>query len=143
MLVEDVMTTDVVTVSHEATLRAAVEQLLTERVGSVIVVDDDGYPVGMVTETDVLRAAYETGAPLEAIAVADLSHRAVVTTRPDRTVRHVARKMTEEGVKKVPVMDGIDLVGMVTLTDIVWRLSDIRKEATELAEMPDEWGPNG
>lgn len=143
MLVEDLMTTDVVTAAHDATLRAAVEQLLSEGVGSVIVVDGDGYPVGMVTESDALRAAYETGLPLDEIAVADLSHRAVVTTPPDRTVQSVARRMAEEGVKKVPVMDGIELVGMITLTDVVWHLSEIRKEATELAEMPDQWGPNG
>ena len=142
MIVKDVMTADVVTINHNETLHTAVEHLLSERVGSVIVIDDDGYPVGIVTESDVLRAAYETGAPLKEIAVVDLSHRAVVTTPPDRTVQDVARKMAEEEVKKVPVMDGIDLVGMITLTDIVWRLSDIRKEATELAEMPNSWGPS-
>lgn len=142
MLVNEVMTTDVVTVPHGASLREAVERLLTERVGSVIVVDDGGGPVGMVTETDVLRAAYKTEAPLSEIAVADLSHQPVVTTAPNRTVNHVAYVMAKEGVKKVPVMEDMDLVGIITLTDIVWRLSDIRQEATEDAEMPDEWDPN-
>lgn len=142
MLVKDVMTAEVVMIHRNETLDAAVQQLLSERVGSVIVVDDNSIPVGIVTETDILKATYETGALLDEIAVTDLSHQALVTTRPDRTVQHVARKMDEEGVKKVPVMDDLDLVGMVTLTDIVWHLSDIRKEATELAEMADEWSPN-
>jgi CBS domain-containing protein len=142
MLVKDLMTTDVVTVPQDATLRAAAERLLTEDVGSVIVVDEETNLAGMVTETDTLRAAYETDAPLSEIAVADLSHPAVVTTTPDRTIQHVARTMADEGVKKVPVVDGIDLVGMITLTDIVWELSDIRKEAVELAEMADHWDPN-
>lgn len=141
MLVRELMSTDVVTVHRDASLQAAVERLLEAGVGSVIVVDDDGYPVGIVTETDALRAAAGTGAPLAAIGVADLSHRAVVTTAPDRTVQRVARRMADEGVKKVPVLDGIDLVGILTLTDIVWHLSEIRKEATELGEMPDDWGP--
>jgi CBS domain-containing protein len=142
VFVKDVMTSQVVTVHRGATLRAAVERLLAERVGSVIVVDEKNIPVGMVTETDVLKAAYKTEAPLDEIAVTDLSHRAVVTTKPNRTVQHVARKMDDENVKKVPVMDDLDLVGMVTLTDIVWHLSDIRKEATELAEIPDRWDPS-
>ena len=141
MVVRELMSTDVVTVHRDASLQAAVERLLEAGVGSVIVVDDDGYPVGMVTETDALRAAAGTGAPLAAIGVVDLSHRAVVTTAPDRTVQRVARRMADEGVKKVPVLDGIDLVGILTLTDIVWHLSEIRKEATELGEMPDDWGP--
>ena len=142
MHVKEVMTTDVVTVHHEATLREAVERLLSESVGSVIVVDDSDAPVGIVTETDVLRATYKTGAPLSEIAVADLSHQPVVTTAPNRTVNHVAYVMAKEEVKKVPVMEDMELVGMITLTDIVWRLSDIRQEATEDAEMPSDWDPN-
>ena len=65
-----------------------------------------------------------------------------MTAAPDETVQHVARRMADEGVKKVPVMDDIDLVGIVTLTDIVWHLSDLRSEAAEFAEMGREWGPH-
>jgi CBS domain-containing protein len=38
-------------------------------------------------------------------------------------------------------MDDLDLVGIVTLTDIVWHLSDLRSEAVEFATMNDQWGP--
>lgn len=139
MLVRELMSTDVVTCHEEATLREAVGKLCEHGVGSVIVLDDDGHPVGMVTETDALQAGYDTDRPFSEIRVGDLSHRAVVTVAPEKTVQHVARKMSEEGVKKVPVMDHLELLGIVTLTDIVWKLPELRSEAADLASPPREW----
>ncbi|QSG10002.1 CBS domain-containing protein [Halapricum desulfuricans] len=141
MLVRELMTTDVVTCDEHATLRVAVGTLLERGVGSVVLTSDEGNPTGIVTESDALRAAYRTDRPLSGIEVADLSHGSVITASPDETVQRVARRMATEGVKKVPVMDGVDLRGIVTLTDIVWHLSDIRSEAAEVAEMGSEWGP--
>ena len=142
MLVRELMSSDVVTCPVRATLREAVGKLCEHDVGSVILLSPEGHPTGIVTESDALRAGYETDRPFSEIQVSELSHRAVVTAAPDETVQHVARRMADEGVKKVPVMDDIDLVGIVTLTDIVWHLSDLRSEAAEFAEMGREWGPH-
>ena len=138
MLVRDVMTTDIVTVPVEATLQTAVGELLEHEVGSVLVLED-GTPTGLVTETDALEAAHSTGEPLAAIDLRRFCESGVVTTAPDRTVQTVARRMTEEGVKKLPVLDDLDVVGIVTLTDIVYHLSDIRSEAETLAERHYDW----
>jgi CBS domain-containing protein len=138
MLVRELMTTDVVTVGTGASLDDAVGRLLAEGVGSVVVTED-GTPAGIVTETDALEAAHDRGEPLAAIPVTDLAHTPVVTADPDRTVQGVARTMADEGVKKVPIVEGLDLVGIVTLTDVVWHLSDIRKEAIGIADR--DWGP--
>jgi CBS domain-containing protein len=139
MLVRELMSTDVVTVSVDGTLDDAVGTLLEHGVGSVVVVDD-GVPVGMVTETDAMRAAHERGVPFHDVAIRDLARPPVVTTDPDRTVQSVARTMAGEDVKKVVVSEDMDVVGIITLTDVVWALSDIRKEATDLAEK--DWGPS-
>ncbi|MUV89241.1 CBS domain-containing protein [Halapricum sp. CBA1109] len=142
MLVRELMTRDVVTVSADATLRETVGELRDHSVGSVVVVDGDGAPIGIVTESDALAAAHETDDPLSALRVGDLSHRPVVTTEPDRSVTHLVRRMVDEDIKKVPVLDDLDIVGIVTLTDIVWELSELRSEAADLATPPNGWGPN-
>lgn len=136
------MSTDVVTVPRSATLREAVERLLAEDVGSVIVMSEEGNPVGIVTESDALQATFQTGDPLREIDVADLSHRPVVTTKPSATVPYVANRMASEGVKKAPVMDDLDLVGIITMTDIAWHLSEIRKEASAYGEAISQWKPD-
>jgi len=127
------MTTEVVTVGIDATLAEAVGKLLTEGVGSVVVVDGET-PTGIVTETDTLEAAHERGRPLGEIAVRDLAHPPLVTTDPDRTVQHVARTMAEAEVKKVVVTKGLSILGIVTLTDVVYHVADLRKEAAAAAE---------
>ncbi len=139
MLVEDLMTESVVTVPADATLREAIGRLLAEDVGSVIVVDGDGNPGGIVTETDTLEAVHGSDAPPSERDILDLTHGAVVTTTPDATVQGVARTMARENVKKVPVLDDLDLVGVITLTDVVWHLSEIRQEALDLAADRAEW----
>lgn len=140
MQVRELMSTDVVTVTVDATVADVVDRLLDHGVGSVIVVDSDGNPTGIVTESDVLRVARETGQPFEEIDVTAVGHGAVVTTTPSKSVATVARLMADEGVKKIPVIDGIDLVGMVTLSDIVWQLSTLRKEHADAEGLRHEWG---
>ena len=142
VLVEELMSTDVVTVDLDASLAEAVERQLSAGVGSVVVLDD-GNPCGIVTEHDALGAALRTGRPLDEIPVAKLAHGTVVTTQPGTTVQTVARQMSEKGVKKVPVIDGLDLVGILTLTDIVWHLSEIRTEASEIDAARDRWESAG
>ncbi|WP_181686050.1 CBS domain-containing protein [Halorhabdus salina] len=139
MQVSDLMATDVVTVDRDASLRAAVRELLENEVGSVIIVDDKGNPIGIVTESDALRAGYVTEKPFDEIAVIDLTHRPVITTKPSSTIRWVAKQMADNDVKKAPVMDDLELVGIITLTDIVWHLSDIQAEAGELAGSEEDW----
>lgn len=138
MLVAELMTADVVTVDHEAMLDDAVERLVGNGVGSVVVVKS-GYPSGIITETDALEAALHAGSPLSAVPVDEVSHSPIVTTSPDATVQRVARQMADEDVKKVPVVDDLDLVGIVTHSDIVWHLSDIEDEATRLDQVRDRW----
>lgn len=133
------MSTDVVTVPATGTLREAVEQLLAEEVGSVIVTSEGGNPVGIVTESDALRALYESEQRLVDVDVADLTHRPVVTTKPSATVPFLANRMAAKGVKKAPVMDDLDLVGIVTMTDIVRHLSEIRQEASALSDARGQW----
>lgn len=138
--VRELMSTDVVTVEVDASVATAVDRLLDAGVGSAIVVDD-GDPLGVLTESDVLRAARDTGRPLGDIDVSEAGHRPAVTTTPSAAVTTVARSMADEGVKKIPVLDGLELVGIVTLTDIVWELSSLRNEASAIEAVHDEWSP--
>jgi CBS domain-containing protein len=62
--VEEVMTRDVQTVPPETTLEEAARLLLRHKIGCLVVVKEDAVPVGLVTETDLLREAYLPGEDL-------------------------------------------------------------------------------
>ncbi|MFC6973619.1 CBS domain-containing protein [Halomicroarcula sp. GCM10025709] len=142
MLVRELMSTDVVTVAVDESMATAVGRLLDAGVGSCVVLDEDGTPMGLVTESDALAAAHETGRPLTEITVREVGHRPVVTTTPDRSVSAVVRTMTAEDVKKVPVMSELELVGIITLTDIVWHLSDLKRELSTTDRVRNRWDPS-
>jgi hypothetical protein len=58
---------------------------------------------------------------------------------PGTPVQKIARLMADAVVEKVPVIDGIDLLGIVTLTDIVWHRSNIRTGISRTAVTRDRW----
>lgn len=137
VLVEEAMSTDVVTVDVDATLHEAVERMLRERVGSVVV-EDDG-PTGIVTETDVLMAGYRAERPFADVAVATAMSSPLVTVDPTTTVRAASEKMREERVKKLPVAEDFDLVGILTTADVVANQSELLQEAGSFARERGTW----
>ncbi|WP_297885720.1 CBS domain-containing protein [uncultured Halorubrum sp.] len=138
MLVEAVMTTDLVTCDADATVRDATERMLRNRVSSVVVTDD-GTPAGILTESDVLRAGYATDDPLSTIPVRKAASAPLVTVRPSATLRTATKRMRSEGVKKLVVVDGMSPEGIVTTQDVVDNYAGIRKEVRDLATDATGW----
>ena len=142
MLVEELATREVVTCDAEASLLPAVERMLDAGVGSVIVTRG-GDPLAICTETDVLGATAATGRPLDDIPIRRVASHPLVTTTSDATVRGAVRTMTDEGIKKLPVVDGTDLVGIFTQSDVVAHYGDVVQEAHRLDAEADAWSSGG
>ena len=142
MLVSEVMTEDVVTVPVDGTLGDAVVKMLEYRIGSVIVTRD-GDPTGIVTETDVLISGSEYGEPFDATPLEEAMSHPLVTVEPDATVRAAVERMREGGVKKLPVVDDLDVVGIVTQQDVVFAHPLLLREAIHNEERRTEWDDSG
>lgn len=138
MLVEAVMTTDLVTCDAGASVRDASERMLRNRVGSVVVTNE-GSPAGIATESDVLYAGYVTDDPLSQIPLRKAMSSPLVTVQPTKTLRAATDRMRSEGVKKLVVVDGMTPVGILTTGDIVDNYSAIRREVRDLAADADRW----
>lgn len=137
MQVRDVMTTGCVTVPSSATLADCVTRMLMAGTGSVVV-DDDG-PAGIVTESDILAAAHDIDEPLGDIPAHVAMSHPVERIDPTATVRKAAERMHDLGIKKLLVAQGLDPVGVVTVTDLVWHFSDFQREAGKLALKGRSW----
>lgn len=138
MQVRELMTREVVSVPMDASLAAAVKLMLAERVGSVIVTRDSD-PAGIVTESDAMRAALEADASLEAIQIAWVASSPLTTIAPAQSVRTAVDRMIDADVKKLPVVEDFELVGIITLSDVAWHYSDVRKEAADLFARRRKW----
>lgn len=145
MNVEEIMTTDLVTVSIEESLQEAVTRMLDARVGSAIV-ENAGAPVGIVTETDVLAVGTSFDRSFDGIPVSRAMSRNLVTTGPETTLDDAIETMHDHGIKKLPVVDGDELVGIVTMTDFVYTRYELAREAQRLerrrAELEREADPS-
>lgn len=109
---------DVVTVGADETVLEAVGRLVEHGIGS-LVVTEDGAPVGIVTERDVLRLAARGPERLATTRVADAMTREMITTEPGAGVKAIMDVMTEERIRHLPVLDAGRLVGIVSIGDVV------------------------
>jgi len=93
---------------------------------------------------DALRVGYATNYLFEEVPVRKVMSRPLVTIEPTKTVRTAIGRMRKEDVKKLPVVSGFDLVGIITMTDIILNHGELLNEARSLesghgSRDPDEW----
>jgi CBS domain-containing protein len=142
MLVEEAMTTDLVTCPVGESIRGGVERMLRNHVGSVIV-REENTPAGIATETDCLHAGFVADAPFGEIPIRTAMSSPLTTIQPERTLRRATERMHDEGVKKLVVVDGMDLVGIVTTQDVIEAYHDLKAEIHDLVRADQAWSLDG
>ena len=116
MLVRDVMTGAAVTDSAADTLRSAAERMWREQTGSLLVMDG-GRLAGIITERDLLRAV-ALGADLTTATVDEAMTTEVFTVSPDMPLRDAAREMAVRWIRHLPVVDGEQVLGVISMRDV-------------------------
>jgi CBS domain-containing protein len=127
MLVRDVLESKgrrVIAIDHEATVSEAIAKLVQNNIGSLPVVDQGGRLVGIFSERDVLRIIHNKGEGFGRLRVADVMTSNPVTCRLDDQVDDVMGKMSERHIAKVPVLNDAELVGVVSVGDVIKVLYD-------------------
>ena len=137
MQVHEIMSAPVVTVPPDDTLHEAVGTMLDRRVGSAVVVD--GALEGIITRSDALRVAYHKRAPLTELTVAAGMSSDLVTVDATKSVRTALRTMETHDIKKLPVVRDLDLVGIITMSDIARHKPEEAREIQQQIERRDEW----
>ena len=119
-LVKEVMVTDVVCVSPFAKLREALSLMKKHNVKSLVVEKqhpNDAY--GLITYTNVLKTVVAEEGDIDLLNVYDACAKPVIRVRKSLAVRQVASLMTEHRVKRILVLEDNDLLGFVTMDDIM------------------------
>ncbi len=127
MLVRDVLETKgrrVIAIDSDATVSEAIAKLVQNNIGSLPVIDHDGHLVGIFSERDVMRVIHGRGEGFGRLRVADVMTCDPVTCHLDDDVNEVMGKMSERHIAKVPVMSDSELVGIVSVGDVIKVLYD-------------------
>jgi CBS domain-containing protein len=111
MKAEDVMTTNVITVTEHQTKQQAALLLSQHRISGLPVVNNDNVVVGVVTEYDVISKEGRT--------VGEIMTRGVISVTPDTDLDEVSHILVYERIKRLPVIDQGKLLGIVSRADLV------------------------
>lgn len=118
--VSDVMTSNVVTVKPDETIVDAARKMAENKIGSVVVVDDKGTIIGILTEGDIVRRVVARGLDPSQTPVEAVMTKNPITIFEDADLAAAAELMREKGVGHLPVVNEEGrLVGIITRSDIV------------------------
>lgn len=116
--VRDLMSRDVATVSPGQNLASAARIMAEGSVSSLVVVEHNRV-VGIVTETDFLKKVATNGKSADGTKVEEVMSFPVISVAPDMSVLDAGKIAEEKQVKRLPVLDGDELIGIITQTDLI------------------------
>jgi len=126
LFVASLMSTDVKTVTPATLVEDAADVMLDDDIGSVLVVDDDGGLVGILTRTDFV-AIVAGQKPKDETPVSEYMTSDVLTAGGGDSIRDVADRMVEAGIHHMPVVDPSEgLIGIITTSDLTAYISTVQ-----------------
>lgn len=138
MRVRDLMTAkpDVVTVEPGETVAQAVALLMKHNIGALPVVTEEGKPLGILAERDVVQALYENPDRVLGLKIDRIMRRPPPTCQADDDVGGVMRRMTRERARHLLVLERDRLTGVLSVGDLLsHRVQELELEAGVLRDV--------
>ena len=138
MTVKTILSTkgnDVVTIEPTATLDSAIRILAGRKIGALVVLGADRRVIGILSERDIVRALSEQGAGALNTPLAQVMTRHVVTCGESDTVSAIMERMTTGKFRHLPVIEQDQLIGIVSIGDVVkHRLIEMERDTEALRD---------
>jgi len=138
--VKDIMTTNVKTVSEKSTLGEVATKMKSLNVGSIPVCDDYQSLLGIVTDRDIVVKGMTQGSQSQS-PVRDVMTRNPVTVTPDTDVNQATILMSQHQIRRLPVVEGNKLVGIVAIGDIAVRDNFVEEAGDALSNISEPSRP--
>ncbi len=121
------------TIGLDDSVLDAIKELASKDIGALVVMDGEN-PVGMFTERDYARNVFLKGKSSPGTPVRDVMAKPVIFVRPEHTVDECMSLMTRKRVRHLPVLDAGDMVGMLSIGDLVKSVIDEQQHTIEQLE---------
>jgi len=141
MLVKDVMTSPVITISEEGIVHEAAKLMDKNDVGCIVVTDKKGKPVGIITERDLITRVLAKNLLASKAMAKKVMTSPLLTIDPDEQLVEAARKMSRLNVRRLGVIYKGSLVGLVSSKDILAVTPELLETIQERAKIDKEPGP--
>jgi CBS domain-containing protein len=126
---------DVIQIGVDQTITEAVNTIAQNKIGALLVNDGAGTVVGILSERDIVRGMSQHGADLHDVKVSELMTSDVIRCAPGDTVNEAMAMMTDRHIRHLPVFEGEQLVGFISIGDLVkCRMMEVQSEAEALLQ---------
>jgi len=116
--IHDIMVDEVITTDKDATVKDAVELMNKYEIGCLVVLEN-GKPVGIITERDLLKRVLAKSKDPSNTKVMEIMSKPLLSVTPNVEIEDAAKLMIQNKIKKLPIIEKGKLLGLVTLTDIL------------------------
>jgi len=130
--VREVMTKNVMTIESSAPTKEAAEVMDKHDIGCLIVMNE-GKPVGIVTERDMLKRVLLQFRDPRITRVSDIMSTPLIASSPETELREAMKLMNKRRIKKLPVVEDGLVIGLITLTDVVRSIGYLEHVIASLA----------
>lgn len=138
MLVKDVMSSPVITITEEEPANVIAEQMKKSNVGSIIVIDAEDKPRGIITEKDLVVRVLTKNVKPDSIRATIIMTSPLITIEPDSTISEAARKMSKLNIRRLGVIYKEQLIGLITSRDILAVMPELIETVQEHAIIESE-----
>jgi predicted transcriptional regulator len=107
------------TIGTNKSVLEAIQKLVRNNIGALPVCDAEGTMVGIVSERDLLKECSERATAIGHTKVEDIMTREVAIGTPEDDIDHVVKTMTQKGIRHLPVMEGVEVKGMISSRDVL------------------------
>ena len=124
---------DIITTTEDVSVFDAIDLMANLKVGSLIVMQD-GKMIGIVTERDYARKVILKGRSAKSTLVGEIMSAEVMTATPEQTVRECMTLMTERRIRHLPVVENDQVIGLISIGDLVKAIISEQQEEIEQLE---------
>ena len=128
MKVRDFMTALIITADADTPVKDAAKLMAAEDIGSLLVTKSDVL-AGMVTRREMIGAHLLSEESYQSLTVGDIMTTPVVTIGPDADLGQTIALMNQTGKRRIPVIEGNDIIGLVSTSDVIRVLATMKQIA--------------
>lgn len=130
---------EIVTVKPAATVQEMTRIMADHGIGSVLVTDDDGRMIGIVSERDLVRSLADRGEQSFGLCAGDLMTASVITCSPETSIGDALAPMAQNGIRHLPVVKDGNILGLISIRDILeHRAQSLESDIASLIQAAEE-----
>ena len=120
-VVRDIMTKQIVTIEGDKSALEAARLMAEKGISSLFVIKD-GSPAGIVSERDFVKKICAKDLPIAQVRIGDIMSKILTTADPETAIEVAVQRMMNHKIRRLPIMEGDKIVGIVTVTDLAKHL---------------------